>query len=555
MLASLRIAKLALIDDLEIPLSPGLTVLTGETGAGKSIIVGAVGLILGDRAAPELIRQGEDEASVEVLFDVEAGGPAAEHLSSVGVAVEDGQLSARRTVNRAGKSRAYINGRLSTLAELKRTVGPLIDLSSQHAHTSLLDTATHRVILDRFGELGRVMADYTEQFTAWRSAEAAWRELLAAEKGRAERVELLRFQVSEIDAVAPRRGEEQALEQELHVLRHASELLSATREVEDRLYGRRGALTEALADLERTLSHAATRDATLAQLAARLESTRIELEDVGQEVRAYRSRVTVDPRRLAQAEERFTELDRLSRRFGPTVDEVVDRRAALSTELEALEGFDERVQALERSAKQARVLVEAAAHRLSEARRRVARRVTEQIEAQLADLGMKNARFEVQLQAAATLGPAGLDAVEFLLSSNVGEAPLPLARIASGGELSRIMLALKRVLGEVDTVELYVFDEVDTGVSGAVAERIGQKLRETARRRQALCITHLPQVACQADAHLRVHKAVEGGRTVTRVTPLDGAGRLEELAQLLAGVEVTDVARAHAAELLARARA
>jgi len=553
MLSSLRIQNLALIDDLEISLGPGLTILTGETGAGKSIIVGAVSLILGDRQSPELIRQGRDEGSVEALFDLTDGSPASAHLLAAGVDdVLGGQLVARRVITRAGKSRAYLNGRLATLTELKRVVGPLIDISSQHAHTSLLDVATHREVLDRFGGLSDVLAEYAVRFQASRQADQALAALRKAEQGRIERLELLRFQLLEIDSVSPKPGEDVALDSELAVLRHATELRSATQAVEDKLYSRRGAVTDQLAELERVLGGAAHKDPSLSPLVARLESVRIELEDIGTEVRSYRSRIDVDPGRLDQAEDRLTQLEKLFRRFGSNADAVINRRAELAVEQATLEAFDDRVAELDAVQRKAHQAAMETAHRLSETRRRVGRRVSERLEGELRDLGMASARLDVSVLPEASLGPHGIDRVELLFSSNVGEALLPLAKIASGGELSRIMLALKHVLAEADTVQLYVFDEVDTGVSGGVAERIGQKLHGTARQRQALCITHLPQVACQADNHLRVYKGVDQGRTVTRIALLDHAGRLEELAKLLAGVEVTDVARAHAAELLER---
>ncbi|MBT9559783.1 MAG: DNA repair protein RecN [Myxococcales bacterium] len=553
MLSSLRIQNLALIDDLEIALGPGLTILTGETGAGKSIIVGAVSLILGDRQSPELIRQGHDEGSVEALFDLTDGSPASAHLLAAGVDdMAGGQLVARRVITRAGKSRAYLNGRLATLTELKRVVGPLIDISSQHAHTSLLDVSTHREVLDRFGGLSEVLAEYAVRFQASREADQALAALRKAEQGRVERLDLIRFQLSEIDAVAPKPGEDVTLESELVVLRHATELRSATQTVEDKLYSRRGAVTDQLAELERVLGGAAHKDPSLSPLVARLESARIELEDIGAEVRSYRSRIDVDPGRLDQAEERLTQLEKLFRRFGSSCDAVIARRTELALEQATLEAFDDRVAELEAVQRKTQQAAMETAHRLSETRRRVGRRVSERLEGELRDLGMSSARLDVSVLPESTLGPHGIDRVELLFSSNVGEALLPLAKIASGGELSRIMLALKHVLAEADTVQLYVFDEVDTGVSGGVAERIGQKLHGTAQQRQALCITHLPQVACQADNHLRVYKGVDQGRTVTRIAQLDHAGRLEELAKLLAGVEVTDMARAHAAELLDR---
>jgi DNA repair protein RecN (Recombination protein N) len=552
-LSSIRIRNLALIDDLEIALGAGLTILTGETGAGKSIIVGALNLLLGDRASAELIRQGQNEAEVEALFHLSPTDEVQLLLADMELADDDGMMVVRRVLSRAGKNRVYINGRLATLTGLRAVVSPLIDISSQHAHTSLLKVAEHRAILDRFGDLTSVRASYHSRFEAWRSAHQQLTSLMTAEADRSHRLDMLEFQASEIDEVSPTSGEERELASEIEVLRHAKDLRDAATKTERELHSRSGSVTDQLGDIEQTLRDAAHADPSLEAMAARVESARIEIEDLGMEARDYRSRIHVDKKRLTEAEDRLDALRRLMRRYGPELDQVVARRVAIAEELATLEAFDDRLAALQEASSTARSEAERHAQRLTEARRRTGKRAAAAVVKQLEDLGMGGARLAVSVEPTGNLTPLGSDHVEFLLSSNIGEPPMPLARIASGGELSRILLAIKHVLAETDSVHCYVFDEVDTGVSGGVAERIGVKLFETARSRQALCITHLPQVASHADTQLRVEKQVKAGRTVTHVRTLNAAERQEEIARLLAGMEVTEQARAHAAEMLEQA--
>ncbi len=550
MLTSIRIRNLALIDDVEIGLEPGLTVLTGETGAGKSVIVGALSLVLGDRAAMELIRQGKDEGEVAALFHLRGDGPATERLEALGLAEEDHTLVVRRVLARSGRNRVYLNGRLATLSDLRRVVGPLVDISSQHAHTSLLRVTEHRELLDRFGDLQQTRTKYAAAFSAWREVSDALTSLLAAERDRTERVDLLRFQLSEIEELDPQPGEEAELVRERERLQNAEALRRGASVAEGRLSEQ---VLDALIDAERALRMVADADPDLAALADRVEASRIELDDVAMEARDYRRRVDSDPARLEEIEERIAALRRMMRKHGQTVEAMLARRDALQAELAGLEDFDSRAARLQSEVAARRLEAERAGRALTDARQTTARDATRQVEAQLAELGMPGAALEVRIDPLPELAAHGADQVELLLSANRGEAPLPLSKVASGGELSRIMLALKHVLASANTVDCYVFDEVDTGVSGPIADRIGVKLKETAARRQALCITHLPQVACHADQQLRVHKELSGGRTVTRVTTLDADERVEELARLVAGAEVTDRAREHAAELLANA--
>lgn len=552
-LTSIRIRNLALIDDLEIHLAAGLTVLTGETGAGKSIIVGALNLVLGDRASGDTIRQGADSAEVEALFELAGATEAQVRLEEMGLADDDGALVVRRIISRSGKNRVYLNGRMATLSDLKRVVGPMVDISSQHAHTSLLKVPEHRVVLDRFGQAGELVTEYGGAYDAWRASVASLRGMTDAEQNRGERVDFLRFQLTEIEDVDPRPGEEAALLAEEQVLSNASDLLHSAGFAEEALYSGGRAVTDSLNSVERELRSMADADPTLGTLAERVECARLELEDIALEARAYRSRVEVDPRRLVVVEERIDVLRRLCRKHGPDVEDVLTKAETMRAELSTLEDYEHQLEAAQTRAVEGRKAAERVGRALSEARRAAARKAAAQVETQLADLGMPGSRLVVVIEPLEDLAPHGADRVELMLSANVGEEPRPLARVASGGELSRIMLAIKHVLASAITVDCYVFDEVDTGVSGAIGDCIGRKLRETAATRQALCITHLPQVACHAHQQLRVHKEVNDGRTVTRVSEVLDDARIEEIARLLAGIEVTEQARAHARSLLDRA--
>ncbi len=554
MLANLSIKNYALIDKLNVAFEEGFTCITGETGAGKSIIVGALNMVLGERAASDAIRQNEEKAEVEALFELRADGPSQSILMDMGIADPDGALVVRRVLSRTGRNRLYLNGHLATLTDLRRVVTPLVDISSQHAQTSLLKESEHRVILDRHGRLGDAICSYQTLYGAWRRAEEEYRALQAAESERAERIEFLRFQLSELDELDPQVGEDIELANQIEVYRHSELLRDAAEAVENTLEVDQNAVLDRMASLPRLLSDAAQADPSLEEQLARLESVRIELADIAHEARHYRSRIDGNADQLAAKEERLDRLRRLMRRHGPELEHVIAKRDSMAQELKTLDSFDDRLTELQTRMNDTRREAESMAHRLSAARTKAAKTVTDQIEAQLADLSMPDCRFVVRIDGLDELNEWGRDRIVFLLGPNVGEDPKPLARIASGGELSRIMLAIKHVLADTDAVDCYVFDEVDAGVSGGVAEQIGVKLRETAMYRQVICITHLPQVACHASQHLRVYKETNGNRTTTHLTLLSDRERQEEVARLLAGVRVTDKAREHAGDLIRNAR-
>jgi DNA repair protein RecN (Recombination protein N) len=552
MIRHLRIRDFILIDELELELDEGFYALTGETGAGKSVLARAVELLRGGRARADVVRAGAEEAIVEAILEPGPGSSAWPRLREAGLPDGEGQLVVRRVVG-AQRGRVYLNGVLATGAQLAEIVGPLIDVASQHEHQSLGEVRNHLEALDAFAkhrELRERMA------AAWDALQAAEAELSAAQtdaRTRAEREDFLRFQVAQIDEIAPRPGEEEELARERDRLRSAEKLAGAARRGEEALYAGEQAAADAVAGAVRELTPLVSIDDQLAPIVRELEEARAQIEDAAFRLRRYADGIAADPERLSTIEERLDALGKLLRKHGP---ELLARRAEMADELQALERHEEHRAHAEKKVTEARAEAMAAAHALSDGRRKAAGKIVKRVAEALREMQMEKARIEVHVEAdAERLGPTGIDRVEFQIAANPGEPMLPLAKVASGGELSRVMLALKLATADADAVATYVFDEVDAGVGGGVAEKIGRLLRDVAQHRQVLCITHLPQIAAFADVHLRVEKKASGARTVQLVEKLDGAAREKEIARMMAGVEVTAKARAHAAEMLRRARA
>ncbi|MGD0529546.1 MAG: DNA repair protein RecN [Polyangiaceae bacterium] len=561
MLAQLTVRNVVLIERLVLELAHGFNVVTGETGAGKSMVVDALSLVLGGRARPDLVRGGADEAEVEALFELPPGSRAAARLEEAGIPSER-ELVVRRVVQAEGRSRAYVNGRLCTAAQLAEIAADLCDIASQHESVSLTDPATHVEYLDAFGGLEAERVRVAEQVDGLAEVQRELEAASAQERGRAERDDFLRWQMREIDELEPRDGEETELEHERGRLRHAEKLQVATRHAAERLYEGEGAICDELGRLAAELDQAAGIDGSLAALARTVESARGELSDAARALSRYAETVEASPERLAEVEDRAFRLQKLLRKHGPATADLLAYRAGLARELASLESASERVGQLE--AEKTRRAAEAgtAARSLSRKRRDAAEKLADAIGRELAQLGMGRARVVVDVQPTASAGDAllvdgarltrtGIDRVEFLIAPNRGEEPRPLRRIASGGELSRALLALKRVLADQGPAGTYVFDEVDAGVGGAVAEVIGRSIAEIGRHRQVVCITHLPQIAALADAHFVVDKTESRGRTHTSVKRLQPSDRVEEIARMLGGIKVGEATRRAAAELLA----
>ncbi len=563
MLAELRVKNFVLIDHLSMSLDPGLNVLSGETGSGKSIILGALNLLTGSRGSTELVRDGADQAVVEGLFWVDEEPWVAGTLEQLGLEPAS-ELWIRRVIPRTGRSRAYLNGGPVPLATLKVLARALVDVSSQNEHRVLLNADAHLAILDGFADHTDLTSRMRLAADALQEAFQAHRKLLERQQSGVERAEFLRFQLAELDRVAPEPGEDEALERERRRLAHAEKLHSHARHIEEALYSSRGAVVEVVGDLLADLREMAGVDPELEPQVEILEGVLYTVEDIARVAGAYARDISFDPHRLEEVTSRLAELSRLKRKYRTDLEGLIHKRAAIREELETLEDFDAHLEEAQRRIQQRWKDAAAIADALTEARHRAARKLETAIESELQSLSMPRARFGVRVEVRHELGDepnekrapgkTGNDRVAFYFSANAGEPLRPLASVASGGELSRVSLAMKRVLAGVGDVGTFLFDEVDAGIGGAVAEVVGRKLRDIARNRQLICITHLPQVAAFADRHFAVGKSVVDDRTISTVTQLDDAGRVEELARMMGGVELTERTLAHAREMVARSR-
>ncbi len=561
MLLQLAVQNLVLIEALTLELGPGFNVITGETGAGKSMLVDALGLVIGGRASADVVRRGAREAEVEALFDLPPGSRVAVKLEAAGIPCER-ELVLRRVVQAEGRSRAFANGRMCTVAQLTDLAGDLCDIASQHESVALTDPATHMDSLDAFGGLQVTKLELGAEVDRLSDLGRQLEALRQADRGRAEREDYLAFQLRELDELDPRLGEEIELESERARLRHAGKLGEATRGAAERLYEGEDALCDALGRTLAELESAQALDPSLGPLVRAVEGARAELVDAARGLSRYADSVEANPERLAAVEDRLFQITKLLRKHGPTTVELVAHRAALAKELEELAHAERLIPELQ-AAYEARLAdVSKRAQALSKKRRAAAERLADAIGKELSRLAMGRAKVVVDVTQAPSgdaamavegvrLTRTGIDRVEFLIAPNPGEEPRPLRRIASGGELSRALLALKRVLAENGPAGLYVFDEVDAGVGGAVAEVIGHAIRDVASHRQVVCITHLAQIAALADTHFVVGKAEKDDRTFATVRRLDAKQRVDELARMIGGVKVGAAAKRAAEELMA----
>jgi DNA repair protein RecN (Recombination protein N) len=570
MLEYLRIQNLAILEDVEIRFKEGLNLLTGETGAGKSIVVDALGLAVGERAASDRIRSGAEQASVEAVFRVAGRDGLEEALRSLGVEPDpdDGFLIVRRELG-GGGSRAFANGSPVTVGTLRKLSPWLVEVHGQHQHQTLLREENHRAILDAFAGAEPLAREVRADHAAHRALLERLDNIRERRADLDQRLDLLRFRLSEIDGVDPRAGEDADLRQKRDLLAHAGEIVALLGESRLLLEeAEEGAILSQVARLEENLRQLGAYDATAAAAAQDATAARSLLEDLAAALRNRPAEVELDPSELESVEARLSALAALARKHGGSLDRVLAVRDQAREELAALEADLEDPQQLEAEAKAAAEKLAASAARLSDLRRRRGRALHRAVEKELDELAMGGTRFRVGLERQEDPDSAvrvegvpvrcdarGVDQVSFLLSPNPGEALRPLARIASGGELSRLMLALEGALragGRRRALPgCLVFDEVDAGIGGRVAAVVGQKLWRLGRERQVLCVTHLPQIASRADAHYRIEKKVEGGRTRTRVRPLEGNGRVAEVARMLGGSRVTRATRQHAAEMIA----
>ena len=552
MLIELRIRDYAVIDDLILDGAPGLNVLSGETGSGKSLVAGALSRLLGERASPDVVRAGARRATIEAAFDVERCAPVRERLEELGLAGRGDVLVLRREVARRGRNRAWVNDSSATVGLLRELGRHLVDLHGQHDHQSLLRPDEQRKLLDSMARAdgrARSVASLCGELKAL----ALEREGLEARIRELEsRADFIRFQLGEIEGAALEEGEDAALETEATRLEHADELARNARGAYDELYAGDAAVTVRIRAVQAALRNIIRLDGSLAEVSELLEQSYHAAGEAGRFLGDYATSLEHDPRRLEKVRARRDRIFRLKRKYGPALDDVIETGRRLKGQLEEIETSSFDIAALEERIEEteARLAREAAA--LSEARCKSARKLERRVTAIFPELGLEGGAFSVALSALPEVGPGGAERVEFLASLNPGFPPAPLRRIASGGEISRVMLALKSILGAVDRVPTLVFDEIDSGVGGEIANAVGARLRETGRAHQVFAITHLAQIASRANHHLLVEKRLseDDGAARTRAFALEGETRVREIARMLGGDPGSTASRDHARELL-----
>ncbi len=562
MIERLRIRELALVEELELEFGPGLNLLTGETGAGKSIVLGALALLAGGRADRDAIREGADEAVVEAVFDITKIPELEAELAERGLEAEEGALIVRRSLHRTGRARAWVGGQLVPVSTLAELFAARIEVSSQHASHKLLSSEPQGRLLDQYGGLLDERRGVEEGVRALRSRAAEIEQLRSAAEERARREDFLAFQVSEIDEAELDPDEDESLTAEHRRLVHAETLGGDARQVVallsgDPSEGGESPVGDRLGDAARKVAGLAQLDEELAPLAERLESASAEITDVARDLERYASGVETHPARLAEVEERIQRVEALKRKYGATVSDILGFRDRAAGELATLGGSDERMGKLEVEQQAETRRVAGLAKRLSKGRTQAAKAFAAAAQEGARQLAMEKAEVQVALEAVEAedgmpCGPCGAETAEILFSANPGEPARPLRRVASGGELSRVFLALKTVLRTTSAGMVLVFDEVDAGIGGAVAERVGGVLATLAESHQVLCITHLPQIAAQAGTHFRVAKAEQGGRTRTGVDLLADEDRIQEVARMAGGETPGAETRSHAEALLTR---
>lgn len=562
MLEHLSVRDFALLDEAEVDFSRGLVLFTGETGAGKSLVVGSIGFLFGGRGDTGVIREGAEDCLVAATLSLDRNLKAMAWLEAHDIGDEGGWVFLKRGLRRNGRSYAYIQNKPVSRADLAEFTALLADIHGQHEHQKLMDPHNHLDVLDRFGDLAEERQDYTEAYDAWMALVGEYRTMLSEAERRSREKDLLAFALEEIKAAKPLAGEDEALEREEKLLSQHEKMFEAISIADAALAGSQGNAAGSSLDAVRrarnALGTAVSIDVSLTELGTRLESLYLELEDLGDSVSAYRENLRFDPARLEDVERRLAELKRLKKKYGPSLQDVLERAAKASEALSSLESLEDDRAALEEKIRNAKRIAMDKALALSEKRQAAAKTFTSRVESILAKLGMPGAGLEMDFRRRLSdagkpiLSGEGLDEVELLIAPNRGESPKALARIASGGELSRVALAIKAVMASRDIVDTLIFDEIDTGIGGEVAVAVGTYLKNVAAERQVLCVTHLASIASQADLHYRVDKRETGGRTVTKVERLEGQAREREIARMLSGDREGTASLAHAAELLRR---
>ena len=565
MLRSLLIKDYALIENIQVEFGKGLNIITGETGAGKSILIDAMGLILGERATTEIVRKGSDKSVVEGVFEIKENKKVQSFL--VQNEIENNpELIIRREVSLKGINRCFLNDTPVTLNLMKEVGDLLVDLHGQHEHQSLLRNETHIEMLDEFAGLNNLLSNYRKHFNELTKFQKELKELKQKEDILREKRELYEFQIKEIDSVSPQENEEEKLEDELKILQNSEKLLSLNNDIFEIIYDSENSIRDKLAEVKSKLSELSKIDKSFDEQLRESESAMALLNEISSYVRTYKDRIDLDPNRLEQIRERLGALNLIKKKFGGSLKAVIDRRKNIGDEYELAENFSNNIIELKNKIDKSRNDSGELARRLSIERKNISKKIKNEIEEALKSLGISDPKFQVKIEnekaddetenfiyvdsSKFKFDYNGFDKVEFFISTNLGEDPKPLIKVASGGEVSRIMLALKSILAKSDKLPILIFDEIDTGVSGRIAQKVGQALKSLAEFHQIIAITHLPQIAGLSHFHFAVEKKKFGDRVVSSIHELNELGRTQEVAKLISGEKITEAALKSARELM-----
>lgn len=566
MLTTLQISDYALIKDLTIEFNEGLNIITGETGAGKSILIGALGLLLGERASSDAVRNGAKKSVVEGIFEVQESSPVNQLLKENEIEIQP-ELIVRREVSLKGSNRCFLNDTPVTLSVIKEIGNSLVDLHGQHEHQSLLKTENHLLLLDASGNITIHLKEYIADKNKLTEALKELKSLKAREYSIREKRDLFEFQLQEIDAVSPQPGEEEELEAELRILENSEKLLESTTGIYTLLYEGENTIYDNIITVRNMLQELSEIDVTFSEKLGEAESAIANIDDIAEFARSYRDKIDLEPARLEEVRERLGSFNMLKKKYGGTIDAVISYRKEIGAEYDLAENFAEKIEEIKKEIKSLRIKCGNSAESLSKKRKEIAKSIKPEIESSLKYLGINDPVFEVKFNFYSpeqnsddyvilpsgenvSFQTTGIDQVEFYISTNQGEEVKPLAKIASGGEISRIMLSLKTILAKNDRLPLLVFDEIDTGISGRIASKVGQAMKSLASHHQIIAITHLPQIAAHGDHQFVVEKKKSEDRAVSNIRKLSPDERIEEIAKLISGEELTDSALRSARELL-----
>lgn len=563
MLKELRIKNFAIVENLEVEFFEGLNILTGATGAGKSIIIGALNLALGERASQEMIRTGADCAIVEAVFEIKPKNPIETNLSELGILCSEGHLIIRREISNKGVSRCFMNDRLVTLANLKFVGDLLADLHGQHEHQSLLDSKEHLTYLDNYAEAGDLLDRVSDDYFRLKKKLEESEELKKIDKVSKEKKELYQFQLNEITRAGLSVEEEEKLSTEKKILENSEALFQVASMVFQELYDIDGSIIERLSLTKKELEKGGEYDPRLKDHIENLNSAILQLNDSSRFLQGYKDSLNFDPEKLEKIRERLNLINSLKKKYGQSIEEVLNYADKIKTDLEKIENRDELIQKTEQEIKDLKEILKKDSMLLSDKRKEKGSELSRKIKKELSFLGMERCDFEVKISWREEenglleinckryyVDEKGLDQIEFYVSPNPGEELKLLAKIASGGEISRIMLALKSVLAKSDQIPTMIFDEVDVGIGGEIAEAVGKRMKTLSSTHQIICITHLQQIASQADYHFKVYKEVSKNRTITKIKLLSREERIKEIARMIGGKKISDLSLEHAAEMI-----